>query len=500
MTQKRLRSSNSQKGLTLLELLISLSIMSGVVVGITQLMEDAGEDARASVTALHTRTVGNAASEYIKDNYAAIAAVATDTAPALIRVPDLVATGYLTTGFSVTNARLQATCVLVLEPTANRLTGLVITEGGETIDDLTLGQIAATIGGSGGGIYSTDPTVVQGAMGGYNFPVGAYGNPNSLGQRCDGTAGNIAVAAGHPVMALPYSDGAQASSTLYRDAVPGNPSLNTMNTPILMGAGSQQTIGAACTTVGAIGSSASGAVLACEGGVWRQGGSAFWADPVATAAAMPGCTAAQLNQTRVVQNPSVGSGPRAFTCNGAGAWLPLGVDDSGNFTVDGTATLTRLAGALEITSTQTSGTACASNGRLARDTNGALLSCVAGVWAGSSGSAPSNLVGYFYAATCPTGWVMADGTGGTPDLRGEFIRGWDAGRGADPGRSLYTFQADMFRSHTHRPAGGQFNTTANPTFSYGGFGGSIGRADFTAAEGGAETRPRNIALLTCMKS
>lgn len=401
------RKRTRQTGLTLLELLISLGILGGVVVGITQLMEDAGDDARAAITALHTRTVGNAASAYIKDNYAAISAVATAAAPVLIRVSDLIATGYLTAGFSVTNPRLQSTCVLVLEPTPNRLTGLVITEGGDTIDDLTLGQIAATIGGSGGGIYSTAPTVVQGAMGGYNFPVAAYGNPNSLGQRCDGTAGNIAVAAGHPVMALPYADGAQGASTLYRDAVPGNPSLNTMNTPILMGAGSQQTIGDACTTVGAIGSSATGAVLACEGGVWKQGGSAFWADPVATAGAMPACTAALLNQTRVVQTPSIGTGPRAFTCNGAGSWLPLGVDDAGNLAVAGTATM----GGLVLTTVNVENTACPTNGRVSRNAGGATLHCESGVWRRGVNSSGDTMTGTLNNHNDTWGLILRVATG-----------------------------------------------------------------------------------------
>jgi prepilin-type N-terminal cleavage/methylation domain-containing protein len=398
---------SGQRGVTLLELLISLSVMSGVVVGITQLVQDAGDDTRASVTALHTRTVGDAASAYIKDNYAAITAVATATAPVLIRVPDLIAAGYLTPGFSVTNPSRQATCVVVLEPTANRLSGMVLTEGGDAIDDLTLGQVAATIGGAGGGLYSTAPTTATGAMGGYSFAVGAYANPNSLGQRCDGTAGNIAISAGHPVMALAYADAAQGASTLYRDAVPGNPSLNTMNTPILMGAGSQQTVGAACTTVGAIASSSTGAVLSCESGVWKQGGSAFWADPVANAAGMPACTAALLNQTRVVQTPSVGTGPRAFTCNGAGSWLPLAVDDLGNLAVAGTATM----GGLALTTINVENTACPLNGRVARNAAGATLHCESGVWRRGVNTSGDTMTGRLNNHDDSFGFVMRNSAG-----------------------------------------------------------------------------------------
>jgi hypothetical protein len=49
---------------------------------------------------------------------------------------------------------------------------------------------------------------------------------------------------------------------------------------------------------------------------------------------------------------------------------------------------------------------------------------------------PIGAVVAFNTATCPSGWVAADGTSSTPDLRGEFIRGLDSGRGADIGRTL----------------------------------------------------------------
>ncbi len=40
-----------------------------------------------------------------------------------------------------------------------------------------------------------------------------------------------------------------------------------------------------------------------------------------------------------------------------------------------------------------------------------------------SGGVPANAIMAFNQETCPTGWVLADGTGGTPDLRGIFVRG-----------------------------------------------------------------------------
>jgi hypothetical protein len=94
------------------------------------------------------------------------------------------------------------------------------------------------------------------------------------------------------------------------------------------------------------------------------------------------------------------------------------------------------------------------------------------------------------------GTVYGAGNGSTtfnvPDLRGEFVRGFDAGRGIDTGRVLGSFQIDEFKSHTHDydkidliPNGElDNNPQAGSTFSLAP----------TAAVGGLETRPRNIAM------
>jgi len=400
--------STDQHGLTLVELLLALGILGTVVAGVTQLIQSAGEDAKLSVTALHTKTVGDAAAQYIRDNHAAVLAASSATMPALIRVSDLISAGNLPAGYASTNPAGQATCVLVLEVAAGRLSGLVITEGGNALDDLSLGQVAATIGGAGGGLYSTAPTTARGAMGNYNFAVGAFGNPNHLGQRCDGTAGNITVAAGHPVMALWFEDGAAQAATLYRDPVSGVPTLNTMNTLILMGAATIQTAGALCTPNGAIGRDANGAVLACESAVWKKGGSAFWEDPVATAGSLPACNAASVNQTRVVQTPSIGAGSRAFTCNGAGSWLPLGVDDTGNITVPGTATV----GGLMLGTINVENTACPVNGRISRNAAGATLECDSGGWRRGVKASGDTMVGTLNVNNDTWGLVMRTAAGG----------------------------------------------------------------------------------------
>ena len=85
-----------------------------------------------------------------------------------------------------------------------------------------------------------------------------------------------------------------------------------------------------------------------------------------------------------------------------------------------------------------------------------------------------------------------------PDLRGEFARGWDDGRGIDSGRTFGSAQGHAFASHTHtytaRTASGN-NVTGGPSPLNDG-----GQTLNTGAQGAAaETRPRNIALLAIIK-
>ena len=41
-------------------------------------------------------------------------------------------------------------------------------------------------------------------------------------------------------------------------------------------------------------------------------------------------------------------------------------------------------------------------------------------------------------------------SGQLPDMRGEFIRGWDNGRGVDAGRGMLSVQSDEIKSHNHK--------------------------------------------------
>ena len=96
------------------------------------------------------------------------------------------------------------------------------------------------------------------------------------------------------------------------------------------------------------------------------------------------------------------------------------------------------------------------------------------------------------------GTVFGSGSGtfNLPDLRGEFVRGWDHGRGADSGRTFGSYQADDYRSHAHSGCA-DVDTSHPANVSDGaGYGAKSGG---TSASGGSETRPRNRALMFIIK-
>lgn len=147
--------------------------------------------------------------------------------------------------------------------------------------------------------------------------------------------------------------------------------------------------------------------------------------------------------------------------------------------------------------------------------------------------APPGLVAMFARDSAPAGWLKANGaavsrmtyaalfaaigttfgvgdgstTFNLPDMRGEFPRGFDDGRGVDAGRVFGSAQQDAFQGHRHlQSQGGALSTAVNAAGAYivGNQNTSETQATTTDPVYGtvrqaSETRPRNIALLACIK-
>jgi microcystin-dependent protein len=155
-------------------------------------------------------------------------------------------------------------------------------------------------------------------------------------------------------------------------------------------------------------------------------------------------------------------------------------------------------------------------------------------------SVPVGMIMPFWGTVAPAGYLPCSGQtvnsttfpdlvtflGGTtsatvPDLRGEFLRGWDNGRGLDVGRTISSVQTDAIQRILGSYNGYGFTGIATAGTLSGPFtaagqtagiyptptGGTAGTAVTTlqfdssaTIRSSTETRPHNVAVLYCIKA
>lgn len=98
-----------------------------------------------------------------------------------------------------------------------------------------------------------------------------------------------------------------------------------------------------------------------------------------------------------------------------------------------------------------------------------------------------------------------------PESRGEFLRGWDHGRGVNAGRAIGSYELDQAQGHGHQFYWGQTTSGAgrigNSVSNWSGSTNSNNTVAGMTSDGvngnprfGDETRPRSLAVMWCIKA
>jgi type II secretory pathway pseudopilin PulG len=370
--------NNAQRGITLIEIVAALAIGTMMLAGLSVMIDASLEDTRGQQASLYQSQVSAAASRYVSANYAALV-TATSAQVVAVNLATLINDKYLPDRFAAVNTYSQGICVLIRQPAPGKLDTLVVTTGGQQIEDKNIAAIAANAGAGGGYIGAAQPSVARGPS--WNMVTTAY-----RGIACPGSAAaaltGAAADAGHLVTGI-FNDGAEPDSELlHRKEVAGRPELNRMSTTLQFQLGTNaqavaDTSDVRCqddTHIGKVAVDASGQVLSCQDRVWRRQGSGHWKDPKTLFTDLP-AAGNDVGDVRMVTSLS-----RAFTWKestpGVYSWAALAVDEKGDLVVPGTVTTNYV----KLNVGVVKNTACSADGLLAKDATGLILSCQSGQW------------------------------------------------------------------------------------------------------------------------
>lgn len=212
-------SPRSVQGFTLIEVMIAMVVMIVVVAGGAVMVQRDLQRQENAATGDWLRVIARAARAYEAANTASLLAAAGPTTPASASAAQLV--GLLPPGFSTTGPQGHTFTVRWIEPTAGKLDGLILLQGGDVLSGMSLLQVAGQAGAGAGYVDPQNTAQGRGPRGTWTVPLASWG----------GSPG-----AGKPLYALFYdkeaAEGTSANDYLNRTAVAGKPELNRMSTSI----------------------------------------------------------------------------------------------------------------------------------------------------------------------------------------------------------------------------------------------------------------------------
>ncbi|EHS9506848.1 TPA: shufflon system plasmid conjugative transfer pilus tip adhesin PilV [Escherichia coli] len=357
----------TDKGVSLLEVLLVIGIMVMVIPKVYENIENHLNNVRWQNAAEHANTYNTAVRNYVADNASTLLA---GSLPKTITPATLIQKGYLKSGFSESNFGQSYITGIAKNSKTSRLEALTCSNGGQSLSEAGMRSVASMIEGLGGYINSSKQAI--GAGGGWSD------TPSNYGLNC---------ATGHIAMALVGAD-LQESDRLYRYSITNRPDLNRMHTAIDMNSNNLNNVG-----------TLNGNAAALSGDISARNGTFSGAISGNTATTNGDITSNNgwlvTKNSKGWMNSTYGGGwymsdsSWLRSVNNKGIYTG-GQVKGGTVRADGRLYTGEY---LQLEKTATAGASCSPNGLVGRDSTGAILSCQSGTWrtSGSSNGSYSNL-------------------------------------------------------------------------------------------------------------
>lgn len=224
---------NGKEGFMALDAMFAIMAFLIMLPLLATLVSRGADEVEKRAVAEHLATVLDATAEYVSDNRKTLLPSTGATSPVGISIADLRNGNHLLPGFSDLNPWGQSYGIYILQPSPDKLEGIVLTYGGRShstaqpeFGTIVVPSAAALVGGAGGFVPTgvmpgQSPSTLEGAYGGWRVPLSGTSIPIPP----PGHLGGLSSLRG---------DSAVDQDFLYRVAVPGNPELNAMQTELDM--------------------------------------------------------------------------------------------------------------------------------------------------------------------------------------------------------------------------------------------------------------------------